>query len=202
MINDRDLLRTRLRFLDLCKSFYTAQPDAEQLSRWRGTFSSLAAESVSAEIDAAVQRVNELLGRMSLADIRDEFYRLLIDPYDECKLNIQASYRIDGRSYGPSLVRFRQLLMDSGLRLNKEVMEDEDSLPVMLDFMVSLVEAEKEDGTAGRQYQQALLTEFLLPTVQALQEAVRENPAIVFYQACFDFLDGYLELEKDLLTGN
>ncbi|MDX9897185.1 MAG: hypothetical protein RBS34_17185 [Desulfofustis sp.] len=35
---NRDIIKTRLRFLDLIKSFFLEPPDAERLSRWRGMF--------------------------------------------------------------------------------------------------------------------------------------------------------------------
>ena len=200
-ISDRELLRTRLRFLDLLKSFFTDTPDAEKLSRWRGTFSSLAAEPITPALDDAVRSINALLGSTSLKDIQNEYYALFVDPYSSDQLNTRASYQIDGRNNGPSLVRFRQLLQDSRLSRAAEIMEDEDSMPVMLDFLVTLVEDEKNGASDGRPHQQTLVSDFLLPTAEALQRTIQDNQAAAFYGACITFLNGYLELEKDLLFG-
>ena len=53
-MNDNDLVRIRLRFIDLAKSFFVEEPDAEKMSRWRGTFSALTKEQVSPRFDSAV----------------------------------------------------------------------------------------------------------------------------------------------------
>ena len=78
-LNDKDLILVRLRFIDLMKSFFISQPDAERLSRWRGTFAALIKDQVSPEIDSAARELNEQLISKKLEDLQDEYYALFTD---------------------------------------------------------------------------------------------------------------------------
>ena len=69
---DREILLIRLRLIDLIKSFFVDKPDGELLSRWRGTFSALAKEQISPQLDKAVRDVSRQLGQKSLETIQDE----------------------------------------------------------------------------------------------------------------------------------
>jgi len=70
---------------------------------------------------------------------------------------------------------------------------------VMLDFLMSLIEEEKEDGSARvRQFQYQLLEHYLVPFLIKFRRAVEENEDAPFYGACSRFLCGYLDLERGL----
>jgi len=70
-LTDRDLGRIRLRFLDLLKSFFQDEPDAELLSRWRGIFAALEGQAVTQNLDSATHELGELLANKTLQEIRD-----------------------------------------------------------------------------------------------------------------------------------
>ncbi len=198
-IQDRDLIRVRLRFLDLLKSFFHEEPDAEKLSRWRGIFSSLVQENITPEIDKSTTALSRLLDEMSLPELQDEYYKLFVNPFSETPLNMSSSYYLDGKNYGPSLVLFRQFLKDSELENKQSSLEEDDSLLLMLDFMATLVEEEKSAATSTKENQARLLIDFLHPSSRKMKEAVFSIANARFYQQCFTFLNGYLNLEKQLL---
>ncbi len=199
-LNERDLFRVRLRFLDLSKSFFQGEPDAEKISRWRGTFSALIQEQVSPGFDRVVKELSDALGIKSLKELQDEFYTLFIDPFDGDPVNTSASFYFDGRNFGQSLVDIRGLLDDAGLRKGKSVTEPEDSLVVMLDSFASLVEEEKGGGgEAVKQLQERLFTEFLYPFSEKFCKVLEENQNADFFSLCGRFLNEYLDLEKGLI---
>lgn len=200
-IQEKELLRVRLRFFDLLKSFINEEPDAEKLSRWRGIFTSLATEHISPTLDSTILRLTSMLDNKTLQDLQTEFYQLFIDPYSEFKLNLNASFYKDGRNYGPSLVDFRQFLIDANLEFDRTTMEDDDSLLVQLDFMATLIEEEKEsiDVAGLRQQQDQLINTFLLPTAQGVVNTVKTIEPAEFYKECLVFLCSYLDLERGLL---
>lgn len=198
---DRELILVRLRLVDLIKSFFQSQPDAEKMSRWRGMFSALSKEQINPLFDTAVREFSALLKQKNLADLEKEYYDLFIDPFSECQVNTMASWYLDGRSFGQTLVALRGMLREAGLERMEGVVDSEDSLVMMLDIFASLIEEEKKtDSDASRQFQVRLLTEYLEPFSKMFSEAVEKNETAEFYITCCKLLRGYLDLEKGLVT--
>ena len=194
---DREILLIRLRLIDLIKSFFVDKPDAELLSRWRGTFSALAKEQISPQLDKAVREVSRQLGQKSLETIQDEYYSLFVDPFGEHQVNLLASHYFDGRNYGETLMHLRELF--SATRVVKEngVKEPEDSLVVMFDLLGTLIEMEK-NGEQTDTAQQQLVVDYLVPFLEKLGPVIKANPSADFYTAAVGFIVGCLDLEKGL----
>jgi len=196
---EKDIRKVRLRILDIVKSFFTGQPDAEKLSRWRGTFSALTKERVNPVFDQSVRDIHSCLEKRTLVELQDEYYDLFTDPFTNKQLSTTASFYLDGRSYGQTLVELRGLLAELGIEKKEDVIETEDSLVVMLDVLASLIdETEALDKEQNQKLQRELLKKYLLPLSENLKRACGENEAANFYKACSDFFCGYLELEKGL----
>lgn len=197
-----ELLRVRLRFVDLIKSFFTDEPDSEKMSRWRGTFSALAREQVSPQFDQAAVQMAEALFTFSLNELQEEYYTLFVDPIEGEQVDLTASIQLNGRAYSQSLVNIRGLMAEAGLQRKTGVREPEDSLVVLLDSLASLIEEEKDGEVTGIQlFQQRLLEEFLLPLAEKLQHIFQQNSKAQFYTLCSTILCSYLDLEKDLISG-
>ncbi len=200
-INDTELVRVRLRFIDLVKSFFVEEPDAEKMSRWRGTFSALCKEQVSPRFDSAVQEISRDLGEKNLEELQTEYYQLFTDPFEGANIASNASYYFNGRSYGEALVEMRGLMEEAGLVKIDEVSEPEDSLVVMLDTFASLVEEEKKDSSAKiKELQARLLEEFLEPFAEKFTAQLKDSEQCDFYYLCCRVLGGYLDLEKSLVA--
>lgn len=198
-INERELFRVRLRLLDLQKSFFAREPDAEKMARWRGIFAALAREKINPVLDNAVRECVHLLGTRGLDDLRGEYYRLFTDPFAKNQVHTTASRYLDGHSFGQTLASLRAFLAEMGIVKAPEVREAEDSLVVMLDLLASLIEEEKESGSFRvREFQARLLDRYLIPFLIRFRQAVEENADAPFYGACCRFLCGYLDLEKEL----
>jgi len=196
-LNDKDLILVRLRFIDLMKSFFISQPDAERLSRWRGTFAALVNDQVTPEIDSAARELNNQLTSKKLEDLQDEYYALFTDPFSENHMNMMASHYIDGRNYGNTLIELRQFLHDTTIKVDNSLGDSEDSLLVMLDILATLVEQEKNgEDTSFKQGE--LVNNFLLPCISHLSERSAENQSAHFFDGCIRFCKGYLHLEKSL----
>ncbi len=196
-LNDKDLILVRLRFIDLMKSFFISQPDAERLSRWRGTFAALVKDQVTPEIDRAARELNNQLTSKKLEDLQDEYYALFTDPFSENHINMMASHYIDGRNYGNTLIDLRQFLHDTAIKVDNSLGDSEDSLLVMLDILATLVEQEK-NGADTSFKQGELVNNFLLPCISHLAECAAENQSAHFFDGCIRFCRGYLHLEKSL----
>jgi len=195
---DKQLLRIRLRLIDLLKSFFAQEPDADLMSRWRGIFTALAENQIQPELDKGVRQLQHLLKSKKLEELKDEYYALFVDPYNEQPVELNASHYLDGKSFGPSLVQYRQLFKDAHLVKKTDVTEPEDHLVLMLDALATLIETEaKTEGT--KEQQAKLITEFLQPTAQAMKKQLSANTQASFYSSCAVFLNGYIDLEQGLL---
>lgn len=201
-ITDKQLMRVRLRFLDLLKSFFTEEPDAERMSRWRGTFAALAREQISPSIDKAVRRLSQLLAEMSLQDLQEEFYQLFVNPFGEGIIASTASYYKDGRNYGQSLADLRGFLQEANLEKDTKYTDSEDSLVIMLDALATFVAEEQNVPGTAYDKQAILLENYLEPFSVQFSKALQEDERAHFFAACGDFLTSYLELEKGLTSEN
>ena len=197
-LSDRELNRVRLRFLDLGKSFFTAEPDAEIMGRWRGIVTALGQQAISSSMDQAVQILGQMLAEMNLDQIREEYYTLFVDPFSEYQVDLAASCYIDGRRYGRTLVTFRDFLKQADIGKYRDITESEDSLVIMLDVMVTLIEENDKQAVENTPLQKKLLETFLLPMTTLLNARLHENPAARFYAGCSDLLTAYMDLEKAL----
>ncbi len=193
----QEIYRVRLRLIDLIKSFFLEKPDAELLSRWRGTFSALSKEQISPHLDKSVRDISRQLGDKSLEDIQDEYYALFVDPFGEHSINLIASQYFDGRNYGETLILIRAIFKQAGLVKNETVADPEDSLPILFDTLATLIEMEKDgDDTSDSQHE---LTEtFLAPFLSKLKPVFNQNPEADFYRDVISFTSAYLDLEKGL----
>ena len=199
-LNERDLCRVRLRFLDLIKSFFAGEPDAEMMSRWRGTFSALALEQVSPRFDNAVKEISQALKGKTLKELQEEYYALFVNPFNESLMETTASYYLNGRSYDQTLVDIRGLMHAAGIQKKAGIALPEDSLVVMLDLFASLVEEEKNGGGERiRQLQERLLNEFLEPFTDKFAATLEASEHADFYCLCCRILGSYLDLEKSLI---
>ena len=194
---EREILIIRLRLIDLIKSFFIDKPDAELLSRWRGTFSALSKEQISPLLDKAVRDLSHQLHDKSLEAIQDEYYALFVDPFGEQLVNLMASHYIDGRNYGETLVQIRGIFSATHVVKESDVKESEDSLVVMFDMLGTLIEMEK-DGEQTATEQQQLVVEYLVPFLDKLAPVISNNSAADFYAAVAQFIVAYLDLEKGL----
>lgn len=199
-LSDRELKRVRLRFFDLNKSFFVVRPDAEIMSRWRGIVTALGKEVVSPSMDQSVRLLGRLLSEMNLEQIQHEFYALFDDPFSEHSVDMAASCYIDGRRYGQTLIDFREFLKQAGIGKYQNITDSEDSLVLMLDVMVTLIEENEKDGRENSELQEILLSKFLAPMCTHFTKQLHENPVARFYSVCADFLAAYLDIEKGLFA--
>lgn len=195
----RDLCRVRLRFLDLFKSFFGDEADAEKMGRWRGIFSALAREQVNPRFDKAVGEIGKALQEKSLKDLQNEYYHLFVNPFGGQLVETTASYYQNGRSHSQALADIRKLMSEAAIVKAPEVTEPEDSLVVLLDTFATMVEEEKNgDSRQARQLRARLLDEFLEPLTDKMAAALQDNEHADFYVQCCRLLCSYLALEQGL----
>jgi TorA maturation chaperone TorD len=198
MHEERALNRSRLRLVDLLKSFFLAEPDAEILARWRGMISALMSENITPAFDQAVRDLHQALARASRQEIAGEFYALFTDPFSPDLALTTASAFLDGHGFGPTLVRYRDFLGRAGIALAEEIRDPDDSLVLMLDALATLIEAEK-NGESSQELQSELVHQFLAPVSARFRNHLEQNEQARFYRLCARLLHAYMDMEKELL---
>ena len=164
-----------------------------------GTFAALSREQVSPRFDNAVKEISRVLNDKNLKELQEEYYKLFVNPFDGFMVETTASYYLNGRSYDQALVDIRSLMKEAGIQKQKGLTVPEDSLVVMLDTFISLIEEEKiGDCEKSREHQGRLLEEFLEPFTEKFAAALKNNEQADFYYLCSKILGGYLDLEKSL----
>ena len=199
-LTDRELIRVRRRFLDILKSFFVEEPDAERMSRWRGFFSALSQERINPMLDSAIRELDELLSTMNLDSIREEYYELFVNPFGDHIVQTTLSYYADGHDFGQSLVDLRSFLINADITKSEGLDQSEDSLVFLLDTLVTLIHDEEQEYDNARKKQAELLTLFLEPFSVHFNSALQQNGKAKFFEACGAFLIGYVDLEKGLLV--
>lgn len=184
--------------LDLLKSFFAEEPDSERISRWRGIFAALGDNSIHPVLDDGIRELQSLLTSKNLEEIKQEYYTLFTDPYTNTPVELSASHYLDGKNFGPSLVRYRQFMKENGLIRKEGVTDPEDHLVLMLDALATLIEDERGEETQARNTV-VLVEQFIKPTAEALEKRLQDIEQAQFYKSCTVFLNGYLDLEQGLL---
>ena len=200
VIQDRDLCRVRLRLLDLFKSFFGEEPDAEKLARWRGIFAALARAQVGPAFDRGAGTIAGLLWEKSLSELQQEYCHVFTNPFAGRPVATTASFYRHDCNDGETLAGVREIMMEAGLARDPSATAPADSLVVLLDILAALVEAEKdEDEPRARELSASLVTDFLVPLAENLTAALKANAHADFYFHCGRLLCSYLDLEMELV---
>ena len=200
VIQERDLCRVRLRLLDLFKSFFGEEPDAEKLARWRGIFAALARAEISPAFDTEAGTIAGLLWEKSLSELQHEYCRVFTNLFAGRPVATTASFYRHDRNDGETLAGIREIMAEAGLVRDPSATAPADSLMVLLDILAALVEAEKnEDEPPARELSARLVAEFLVPLAENLTAALKASAHADFYMHCGRLLCSYLELEMELV---
>jgi len=190
----------RLRLLDLFKSFFGEEPDAEKLARWRGIFAALARAQVSPAFDRGAGTIAGLLWEKSLNELQHEYCHVFTNPFVGRPVATTASFYRHGRNDGETLAGVLEIMAEAGLARDLSATAPADSLVVLLDILAALVEAEKdEDEQRARELSARLVADFLVPLAEDLTAALKANGHADFYLHCGRLLCGYLALEMELV---
>ncbi|MBW1645868.1 MAG: molecular chaperone TorD family protein [Deltaproteobacteria bacterium] len=189
--------QVRRFFYELGKSFFVAEPDEAKVAGWRQVCCSLAGEIPDPAVAGSVRRLAGLLEDLELQRIQEEYYDLFVNPFSVRQVNWTASYYLDGHHFGRRLVEVRQLMAASGYVKEEEYKEPEDSLPVLLDLMVRMIETENAENEVATQ--ERLRRDFLEPVVAGISQRLQQLEGVEFYSACAEFLQSWLRMEDNCL---
>lgn len=197
---DFELIRVRTSLIELVKSFFAKKPDGELIASWRGALSAMSTPGAPPPLVRAASELLQLLHTSELKDLRDEFYELFTDPFSKNHVITNVCYYLDGKNFGASFIRLKEILQDAALEKDSKASGSEDELPIVLDAYQQLIEFErKQNGLErGRELQSRLLKEILYPFSRSFKETLGANSRARFYRLAASLMEEVLNLETSL----
>ena len=190
--------KARMLLYGLVRSFFDSLPNGEKIRFWQDVSDGLADSGIGfGELDASFSGLSRSLAIMKPTEIEEEFYELFENPFSDHKVQLCASFYIDGHLFGQSLVKLRQLLYKIGLGKVDGYSGSEDSLIFLSDVMLFLIDKEGESSVFDS-YQRELFMEFLSPCERGIARTLKGLSDFPFYRMVGGLLEGHLLLEGSL----
>jgi TorA maturation chaperone TorD len=145
------------------------------------------------------ETVNTVFSSVTIESVKDEYNSLLIDPFSKNLINKNASYYIDKKNFGNSLVNIREFMKKLGVEKPSNFYEPEDSVSFICDLMLYLIQEEEDVFTEN---QVELFDRFVEPLFLKLSDALKNNEGVHFYAGIGLLIDFFLSLEKSYLPGS
>lgn len=181
---------------NLIKSFFWEEPKEEDIKSWRSFVANLNEDSINKEFDKTISFMKEALDKSDTESIRNEYYELFENPFGEGFSNLNASFLIEGKNFGESLVEIRDFLEDLKVVKDTEYKDTEDSILFMIDLMLYLI-----DSGNCADIQESFLKNFLYPSFDKLAEMLKTNETAYFYATAGLFARDYLKMDMKFLEG-
>lgn len=188
-------------FYELIKMSFYKEPDENYLN---------IIEEFIRNIDSKTYRENEYfseklsqmvdifsftISNLSTDEIKDEYNELFINPFSNNLINTNASYYIDKKNFGDTLIKIREFLKRNDLEKSANLKEPEDSITFLTDLMLYLINSK---DTLENQIE--LFENFIDPLFLNIQSALKTNEKANFYKCIGYLIDFFLTLEKGYIA--
>jgi len=193
---------SRFFFYDLFFSMFVREPSDTIMDAWRKGLTALCEAQPDGDIGrAAADLLENLRAPDANAAVRAEFWRLFWHPEGPAVSPLASTY-VDGKPFGPYLVRLRTFLEQIPFRKCEDYMETEDSLAFHLDLMRAMImEEEASDSPqakeAWRNLQRELMQEYMDAWIDLPFARLAERQTEPFYQRVAVLARLYFQAEKD-----
>ena len=176
---DVQIKQTRTFFYELIKETFTREPDGIYFDKVKTLIDNLKnAEEKIGNLEFIIESFEEVFRNYTIENLKDEYNNLFVDPFNDNMINLNASYYLDGKNFGKTLVNIREFIWKLNLIKNEDVPYTEDSIGFLCDVMVYLIEH------GCNQTQMTLFVEYISPFWGKFSSALKENESSNFY-ACF-----------------
>ncbi|BAI80796.1 conserved hypothetical protein [Deferribacter desulfuricans SSM1] len=188
---------TRMFFYDLIKSFFYTEPTEELYEKWIEIFKSMKSEELL--FDDRFQQMlgffDEVFKNYDYEKLKNEYYELFVNPFSDNLINLNASFYLDGKNFGETLVKLRDFLWKREIVKDEEFKDSEDSIVFLSDTMIYLIKSKSELSE-----QIEFFEKFIEPFFLEFAKALKNHPQAYFYASCGALIDFMLDVEKSLLS--
>ncbi|KAA0258113.1 hypothetical protein FHQ18_06865 [Deferribacter autotrophicus] len=194
---------TRVFLYDLLKSFFVDEPNEKIYSEWIAIFDKFKRDNleINDHYEKMLSYFLEVFQNYNLDKLKNEYYELFVNPFNDNLINLNASYYLDGKNFGETLVKLRGFIWDKGLEKDENLKEPEDSIIFMSDVMIYLIKNMEDDKVKyGYNIQKDYFETFLEPFFDLFSKALKNHESAYFYACCGMYLDFLTNLEKSYLN--
>lgn len=197
---------SRYFFYDLFFSMFVREPSDEIIDAWRKGLAAVCQVQPEGEIGKTAANILELLHDENANEsVRSEFFRLFWHPEGPA-VSPLASTHVDGKPFGPYLIRLRTFLGKTPFRKTQDYSETEDSLAFHLDLMRSMIKEEDESDSPEEKekwqaLQRELMHEYMSAWIDRPFAQLEQRNTEPFYQRVAALARLYFQVEKDFLLG-
>lgn len=152
-------------------------------------------EHFSEKLGQMVDMFSFTISNLSTDEIKDEYNELFINPFSNNLINTNASYYIDKKNFGDTLINLRSFLKRNDLEKSAKLKEPEDSITFLTDLMIYLINS---NDTSENQIE--LFENFIEPLFLNIQSVLKTNEKANFYKCIGYLIDFFLTLEKGYIA--
>ena len=188
----------RLILYAFIRSAFDSPPNQEKFDYWLSLLSSLYGGTGLSELDDAIIQLKSALEQNGLISCQNEYYELFENPFSSLAIHLYASYYIDGKIMGPSLVKLRQLLYNLNIGKVKNFNESEDHLVFLIDLMMFLIQRGNQDSNRSLKAQKEIIEDYLRPIIEGANRVIKKYDDFLIYKSFFKIARSFLSLEQCL----
>lgn len=188
-------------FYELIKISFYKEPDENYLN-FIGEFirnidskTYRESEYFSEKLGQMVDMFSFTISNLSTDEIKDEYNELFINPFSNNLINTNASYYIDKKNFGDTLINLREFLQRNNLEKSANLNEPEDSITFLTDLMIYLINS---NDTSENQIE--LFENFINPLFLNIESVLKTNEKANFYKCIGYLIDFFLTLEKGYIA--
>jgi TorA maturation chaperone TorD len=152
-------------------------------------------EYFSEKLSQMVDIFSFTISNLSTDEIKDEYNELFINPFSNNLINTNASYYIDKKNFGDTLIKIREFLKRNDLEKSANLKEPEDSITFLADLMLYLINSK---DTSEKQIE--LFENFIDPLFLNIESVLKTNEKANFYKCIGYLIDFFLTLEKGYIV--
>lgn len=152
-------------------------------------------EYFSEKLSQMVDIFSFTISNLSTDEIKDEYNELFINPFSNNLINTNASYYIDKKNFGDTLIKIREFLKRNDLEKSANLKEPEDSITFLADLMLYLINSK---DTSEKQIE--LFENFIDPLFLNIESVLKTNEKANFYKCIGYLIDFFLTLEKGYIA--
>ena len=188
-------------FYELIKMSFYKEPDENYLNIIREFIRNIdgdayrESEHFSEKLGQMVDMFSFNISNLSTDEIKDEYNELFINPFSNNLINTNASYYIDKKNFGDTLINLRSFLKRNDLEKSAKLKEPEDSITFLTDLMIYLINS---NDTSENQIE--LFENFIEPLFLNIQSVLKTNEKANFYKCIGYLIDFFLTLEKGYIA--
>lgn len=188
---DTDIKESRLFFYRLIKDTFASEPTEKYFDMTKNFVENLADISNDIEkLSFITESFNDVFNKYGFKDLKDEYDKVFIDPFNDNLINLNASYYMDGKNFGKTLADVREFIWNMNLIRDENVSAPEDSVAFICDVMVYLVE------NACIETQKTFFDRFVEPFFIKFSKTLKENELSNFYACMGEIVSFLTDTEK------